>query len=750
MADLLNEWRVSEHLVRIILMRVSPGRELRVGRQIERLARGRLGRGGFRIYRLFGSFDLVFIQDGRGVAASEFVQFGTIPYITGTSEYTCYKWVRSHEGRKQRTFELKNLDQPLIALSFLKINPRLTQESGVIPELKFAKFLYRSGMAGAVQMLNTLGWVESVLAISGANLDGLLSRVADQLPNLIYHQHEYFAEKTLTVIGHTLDVCVRGRKRRVVPLSKSPTVKTCTTVDFSVACKPKAMGVVEVAAKKFLALKDEVGLRCGPSDLHFRIPLDEINTINELREKLDGFKRATAAHLVRTYTAFEYGGQHQPWRQNPSVERLSILVPLARREAELLASGGPSGEAVATAIYRFGNLTQTDVVVDAYSDLVSSVSVLRSKALRQAANAQSEPRGPLAVRLSFLESAINQRSQNVYLGLEESPFVAYPGGMGIQRIFKGLEAYATMVLRRFGKRWDGFACLGGLYSRFEHYVDILVVPSDAVMTSVNHWALSHELMHILENISPETLSLQNAMRFEAAEGTFKPADLSPSNEWWPVVLEAMTDVLDFALCCPLTLEEYLGVVWRHLQENVIEPHQVAMYETYLYRSFAVICFEHYVQDGKLNADMLSDLDGVKALLLNSIPMMERHAGIYKHKSDTIEGRPHFERIAQKFVNDPLFYMPWIFKRVISLRRSSPTNRPGSKALARICSKLQRGILLDPAELQWPDAVAWHLRLRHKNSASSHRTTMTWLLSLWHCYQTQRLGTDITKCVVQAS
>jgi hypothetical protein len=746
MSNLLKEWRVSEDVVRLILLRVSPGREVFVGEMIrERCRRNDIRDGSFRIFRLFGSFDLLFIQDRCRLQTSDFARLGTIPYITASNEYVCYKWARPVGKNWQKTFDIAKLRAPLVAFSFLKINPLHTQQSGVSPELEFANYLVGTGSVGTVQMLNTFGWSEAILAVTASDLAGLFQQVADRLSQIRYtskKRTEHFAEKTLTIIGHSLDSCASGSKAKAVPLSRGKLDSEFLRVDCSLACKPNAMAKVKKAAKELLGPQANLGLRFGPTDLHFQVSLKGIATINELRQKLDAFKLAMGGHLVRTHTSLEYV-TWQSWPSKERTKRWPIFVEITQTEARALARLGPDGGLIATAIYRFGNLTQSDLSADAYSDLLKSVMTLKDEALARHSNFDTNWPRRMAGYLTHLESAINQRGQNVYLGLEDSPFATYPAGTGMQRVFKSLEAYAMLVLRRLGQDWNGYVHLGSLASRYEHFGDILVIPPDAILQSTSHWAITHELMHILENIEEKVLSLSLIKEYSPAEGFIERqtelTEFDSSN-----LLEIMADVLDYALCCPLSLDDYLCVVWQHLTDRIIERYGVEDYQTYFWRSFAVICYEHFGRFG--HYDEMFMLKKTRRLLAKYVALIGKKATIEKLKWGTTRNIEKLVTVQDRFI-ELMRYLPWIFEQVKIYSHKGEKPRLAKQRKSEILTKLERGELLTHADLKNPESVAWHLRAKYSNkNEPSNRVALTWLLSLWHLYQTETLGPDLSKWV----
>ena len=642
---------------------------------------------------------------------------------------------------------IANLNSPLVALSFLKINPIHTQQKGVVPEIDFANYL--QDFDGSTQMLNTLGWAEAILVVNDTNLAALFRKIANWFPYVTYlHNGKYFADKTLTMIGHTLDVSAPGKKRVIIQLSEKGDNRKFLKVDCSLACKPRAMKKVEAAAIKYLGLKTRPGLRFGPTDLHFQINSPGITTINDLRERLDSFKRATADYLVRSHTSFEYT-RPVILKGRRGTNRLSALINISPGEAAEITSLGSDGEMIATAIYRYGNLTQSDLSADAYIDLLNAVYLLTKQATRDAMSLTPNWSSNMAGRLSYLEAAINQRSQNVFLGLEENPFVTYPARMGVQRVFKGLEAFATLLMRRFGKHWPGFVCIGNLPYRFEHYAEYLVIPPDAIIQSTSHWAINHELMHVLENISSDILSLNNIKpyllenKYDESQNKLAIDEFAP--ELKSCLLESMTDTLDYALCCPFDLEEYLRVVWEiFFMERIVEGKQVEDFEFYLYRSFAVICYDTFAKSRRYDA-MMVHLETAK-LLWKHIEPIKQIAEEQKLGWRTTETRLKIERIIRKFL-EFLHFMPWIFNRVNQIKRGKDCSKMTKREWLTILDKLTQGILLNEHDLAYPDAISWNLRSQFaRPKEASNRINITWLLSLWDIYQTQKLGPDLSRFI----
>lgn len=268
MFDSPNKWRVAGSVTRLILLRIEPGREIKVGRLIESRCRAIFASPDcFKVFRLFGSYDLLVIQDGTGLGSSDFVNLGSLPYVTGSIEYVCNKWRRARKRNSPATFVLEQLSSPLLAICFLKINPELTQRFGLTPELSFASYIQKR--LPSIQMLSTFGWAEAALLISEGSLDRIFEAIGDHIPRLMFDcgselpgPERSFAEKTLTIVGHSLDISdpsTPTASRIVVPIGDE--LRKRLNITFSAACKPRARGELEKSAKIFRNRFTEVSAR---------------------------------------------------------------------------------------------------------------------------------------------------------------------------------------------------------------------------------------------------------------------------------------------------------------------------------------------------------------------------------------------------------------------------------------------------------------------------------------------------------
>ncbi len=733
MEQVFNKWKIHSDLVRIILFRVLPGQEVSVGRQIEKecVSFG-LSKGSFRVFRLFGSYDLAFIQDTSKLIQSDFVQLGTIPGITGSTEYVCYNWVPAKKGSKP-LFRIQQLSDPLVALCFLKINPVLAEEVGLEAELGLGQYL--SGIDKNIQMLGTMGWFEIILVVSDSSLSRVLSRIGRWFPRLAFQvagdKAKVFAEKTFTMFGHDLDVSDPPRgKQKAVSIAKE-LQQGDLEVHFSASCTPGAMTKVQNAAQKHFNLmksegKPKITFRLGARDLDFKLNLKDVNTLNDLLKRLDSFRNNNAKDLIRTHTELQYRLElSKYWKslKPPTDRRKTMVLELSKADAKKLCLLGPEGAAAATAIYQFNNLLENRLLIDAFLDMLRALTRLKREMIQQKKPLTPASRLRLVTLLQYYHQAVSQRYQGAYLGVEEAPwgasFGVQPAGMGIQRILKALELFSGEVLRRYGKIWGGLVLVGRHRApTMEHFEDILLIPPNDALNMERHWAMAHELMHVLQFLDPGLCSLN--ILGESCKISTGPGKL---------LLECITDIMEFKLSCSLTIEEYLKLVWEYLAEGINDLTEQEQLESYLIRSFAVF----YLAKSKAGV-IVKERQIRKVFNEQFIPLIE---GISKRisrlKVADLRGQRPLELAFLEFNQGVLPHLEVIRKHVEALAVKG--NKPNISEINRSVKRIRSGQIIPQKDLTHPDVVAWQLvKDGNIGKRDVSMESLTWLLSLWHKYQ----------------
>ncbi|MCF8083472.1 MAG: hypothetical protein K9M96_10275 [Deltaproteobacteria bacterium] len=758
MLDLLEKWQIADGVVRITLFRILPGKELEVGRSIETLCEKMgLKQDSFRVFRLFGSYDLVFIQANASLTTSDFVKLGTIPFITASSEYVCYKW----EDRKTKsaTFGIGEILNPILGLCFVKINPTIVQSSGLGPEVAFVEYLRNK--LSKIHMVGSLGWFEVILLLSESSLSSILNIIGEELPRLIYRYETpeqqgstsfFFAEKTLSLIGHELDVSDPKIKtnRSTVPLPKSNSSGGVLSINFSLSCKPRAMGTIESEAIKHFGLRGEekhINFRFGPRDLEFAVPLDKIKTLNELIQKLDKFRLSNMDTLIKTYTDIQYNYNEHDWWIDASEHSNDVkgylILEISEEEARNLVSLGPEGAAVASSIYKYNNLVGNDIVTDAFVDILRFIEVTRKLASTAKNGLTVAQRRQIIRRLRDTKDAIAQRSQGVYVGIEEAPFATSSSGIGIVRILKALDCFVTVILNRLQKKWNGFVLCGD-FSRFEHRDDLIVVPTDAALDVQRYWAITHETMHVLQHISPNELSAREIFPSNKGPAVSRYAEVGTS--FWYIVHEICAEVLDYSVCCQLDLKEYLTTIWTYLIDRIFEHHDKEQLRSYLFRSFAVICYDQLVSSHGVDRALLNPTS-VKSTICGKLDYFRAYDVLRPLFEQDERGEVEFEIIVKEFIADILPALPDLFERIeeiVPVARSG-AKKQSKKVLAGYIRRLKGGRILMENELHNPEVLAW-LMGRTTIDNLPDKGTIAWILSLWNMYHVQRLGPDLTKLI----
>jgi hypothetical protein len=725
---------------------VLPGREIEVARRLQEQCSGAgISAEHIRVFRLFGAYDLALVQDGCSLTKSDLARIGSIEGLTGSTEHVCYSWLRGPDTSVEN-FNIAQISQPLLGFCFLKINPLLTQRYGLYAEIEAAAHV--ADYDASVQVLGTLGWTEMIFLIPDSSLLKLLERIKGYFTKLRALSEESdtveaFSEKTLTMIGHVLEISdPTVRDRPQVRLEAELLKKRALEVHFSASCTPSAMEEIQAYAVTNFRLQKKtprITLRLGARDLDFEVPLKGVKTLNALIERLDQFRAKNSASLIRTHTELQYRISETEWLRWPSNPRKTVMLRLSNDEASKLIELGAEGASVATTIYHFDNLIENRLLVDAFSDMARAMARLKETTLKLVGPLSVNARWGLASRLQYIQQAVSQRYQGVYVGIEESPwgvsFGIQPAGIGIQRVLKAVELYTLSLLSRLKKRWSGFALIGR-HTRpaMEHFQDILLLPAAEALDATRHWAISHESMHILQHLEPARFSLESLV----------PDGNQPSvydDRTAKLLIETTADIMEFRLSCPLRGKDYLRVVWRYLNEGLFEQNGRDQLTSYLLRSFAT-----YYSEATEGASISLTDQQLQDLFDEFTTLLEQNAiKIESLRMEDSRGQVPLELLLQEFQLEILPYLRCINDRVSEMQRE--TRQSIDIDVESCLKRLAEGQILESGEMQHADVIAWALARQNLDAApqsepACSRLSIAWILSLWHAYHRQRRGPDI--------
>lgn len=106
--------KIQNKIIKVTLVKVIPGHEVEVARKIEKgLLSQKVLKKTFRIFRLFGNYDILLIQDIGNISSKTLAKAGVIPFITGSREFLCFGWEmkRVLKGISKNTFDISLMNK---------------------------------------------------------------------------------------------------------------------------------------------------------------------------------------------------------------------------------------------------------------------------------------------------------------------------------------------------------------------------------------------------------------------------------------------------------------------------------------------------------------------------------------------------------------------------------------------------------------------------------------------------------------
>ncbi len=717
--------KLRDQIIKVVLLKVMPGMELLVIKSIqEEFHSQEMDDSNFKIYRLFGNYDILITYE-TGPVGKRFARAGTIPFITGSREFLCYNWVMQND-RKRCGFEINKIDKPLLATCFFKIDPFLNS-IGTNFEIGFSKYLVEKTQN--VQFLGTLGWSEYILFINHSNLNNLFEELENILKVVVKydvdHDHN-IAEKTLSIIGYDVKLGYDDSLPQINLSSVDD--KNEIQVNIKIACKPRCMeDVRNSAVDLFKVNKDEVGVLLGVNDLEFQIDKDKISSLNSLVSTLDKFREFNQTNLLRTYTDLQYkrkvgkfSKENQPRFYNP------IIVELTKGDIDQILKIEYIGGEIINTIYYFNNLIQNELLTETYEDLLRNVQQLKSRALTLSTKELTfSNKEELIEKIFYLQYALYERAQGVYVGIEEAPLGSVPFSAGNQRFLKALEVYPHIILKRLNLQWNGYCVVSYNSTKYQHSYEIIIVPTIAAKNPWMHWGLTHEIMHVLLFENHKVLdfndALQNQMSLDLLE-------------------EVVCDILDYIISCPLSINKYLNIVWSYIKGHLFNYNN--QIKSYLIRSFSVFVFNDIFLKNK-NIDTYFNLNNIINKFDIFIGIINEH--IPPNVLDTYEDNQATLR------ENTIYSFDRIRDVIISLHNklnemdvqiNLSKNPKIIKTLIKSLKRLKDGFIIEPEYIQYADLIAWLIRDQGQDSIGQIGT-LAYILSLWNYYSVSNLGFNLS-------
>src|SRR5258708_38991122 len=208
---------VSEVGYKLSLLRVAPGKEADVARQLSAAIETHTQNKPVRVLKLFGRFDLCMIY-----RTSDFnpgpSKGGPIAGIRGANKILAFNWIA---GSRTRGLAVENGRGSIWAISFFRFNESLLKQDGARVEIALASHWLTNPIDGVtMSVLGTTGWAEVVVVLRAHRF----ATVADAL-DTISKQKVYVAEgssarielvpaKTLSMFGIDYDLVSSAERIR--------------------------------------------------------------------------------------------------------------------------------------------------------------------------------------------------------------------------------------------------------------------------------------------------------------------------------------------------------------------------------------------------------------------------------------------------------------------------------------------------------------------------------------------------------
>ncbi len=549
----MREAQVGKRRIKITFFRVRSGFESEVVSNIREKLENVQNRG-FRIFKVFGHFDLILIYEPKGQLLFQ----GVIPHVLSSIVFECFTWqLPGEDGKPKETFDFSRLKKPLLGIIFSKIKPSVFQEFKADVDLEFMKLFSENKNISA---LGSFGWSDSVVLVSERSIVKLVERM-DGIAGLYVRGEntlEKLALKTYSFISVNFDDCNKildNYSKPEVSIKQDPMKEVFAKLDVS--CRPESFQKISESCEKTFETKPIFSFR--ENDIVMEIKMSDWASF---LIKLIKFRRKFKKELFSTRVHICYSSPSFP----PEVTKPKMLEP-CNIEIDSFLNIIPEddfGRVLLDGFYTLNQCAQNELVTEEIRCLVPFAQTLIKEHL------SGLKRKDFDNLLQLFQTAIDQRLVDAYVGTENTRFgFKYHQG-GIQKVLTAVEVIPRTLLSGTREMWKGFVVIGSAPD-YRHDLDIINLPGKFWRDPTAWWGLFHETGHVYALYKPafsddilERFTTDLSIVTRTPDGDYEVGEKSDSGDCIRYFLEIVADAFDYRYGFILQEDSYIKTVWKYL------------------------------------------------------------------------------------------------------------------------------------------------------------------------------------------
>lgn len=618
---------IGEQSAEVLLFEIRPGSEASVASAVSRQLLA--AKCTHVLYKVLGSYDLMAVVGHAGDA--EMPTMMGIPGVLRVERMPCFEWVDDSGTGSTCALDFKRLDQPLVALTLLKLKPEVAAMDGASVERPLVEalsgFVSESSDGTSSVLLGGLGWSEVVLLTLGHSFSKVLGAVSGMTSTLVAAQKdgELGGVERLTLKSHTTLAVNRSipSKRDYQLLKERVGGRSRLQLELHIARYPEFDKSVrryvqdhELGIPREVFGAYDIAVTMGPGQL------------GECIAKIVAFREALGDQLIATATEItrrDVGRVALARTEPPQPRALPTDSPLP--SVEILQSAArvyPGLEALVLNLFATQrNFSSDPLLQEAVADLAPFVGWFEQ--LLPRAIEQPEYREDLERALDMYSMGVQQRVAGTLTALGEIQFAPSIFRGGIHRVIAAASVVPRVLLAEAHIEWTGFIVFGAARAYRQDVGGVINLSTEVLYRPEEWWGLFHEVGHNYWYNTPVFQPGGEVSEFAHMQLGEDSADDMKHLSW--IVWEALADIYDFVVGFDQDERLYLSTIWRYLTSQSYDFADLLYYFT---RSLCVHMYAQIYASGEdvgrasTEFDLHCESEALGELLAESLAESDPH------------------------------------------------------------------------------------------------------------------------------
>lgn len=591
--------RSGDKTIKLVFFKVVSGRES----SVVKIVQDKLGdpqKINYKIFKVFGGFDILLIYE---TTEKSFLFSGLIEYVLHSEVFDCFTWSTKDKGGSYiESFRFDQLNQPLLGITYLKVNPVFFKNYGAVVDVAMAKALN----ANNIMALGSFGCVDAILLACDSSIEGLSKKIAENKELGITVEGEIYrlASETVSIFTINFDLCdnmlehdSNGTNEFMLDNDPMSEVQARLVVSYRPGCTKN----INQQLSRIFKAKPVHSLERSEVVLNIRNLkwTDFLQQLLRFRRDNEGEINHTTVNLVSKKSPFSELKDFYCDTGTSSIIQIDDYIGKIEHD--------DFGRNLLSTFYLINHQSQNPTIRESFDGLKRFIKKILNTYL------ECLKRDDLVRLTDLVRVAAIQRISGSDIFKKENLVKLFDYKGGIQKVLSAVEVVPATMLGPFGVNWEGFVVIGSAPD-YRHDMDVVNIPSKAWLDPSLWWGVFHETGHLYA-LEREEFKDEVILKY-ASQCCYLNADplsldknfFSSGTESGTIIRNLIEIIADsFDLHCGFVSDKdlYIKTVWQYL----FDDHSSKIYRdinTYAMRTIAALLVDDFAKNVKKEEIDLND------------------------------------------------------------------------------------------------------------------------------------------------